>query len=234
MAIHTEMLKINGPNGTLDGYLAAPEAGGAPGVVVIQEIFGVNEHIRSVTDRLAQAGYAALAPDLFWQTQPGFTSGYSPEEIEHARGLRGKIDDGKAVEDVGAALQVLETHPKCRGGKMGATGFCWGGLITYLVAARLKPACASSYYGGGIVNYIGEAQEITNPVMFHFGDQDASIPMDQVEQIKTTLQGRSDVEIFVYPGAGHGFHCEMRGSYDEASAHQAWDRTMEFFKKHLA
>ncbi len=234
MAVHTETVTITSPNGTFDGYLALPEGGPAPGVIVIQEIFGVNAHIQDVTRRVAEAGYAALAPDLFWSEQPGFTSGYSPEEIEVARGYKDKISLERAVQDVAAAMQTLSARPETGDGALGVTGFCWGGLMTYLAACRLQPACASSYYGGGIAGFLAEADDIACPMMFHFGEKDTGIPMEQVESIKQALGGKSGVEVHTYPEADHGFNCDLRSSYHAPSAQLAWRRTLEFLRENLA
>ncbi len=234
MAIKTETIKITSKNGTFDGYLALPDSDGPrPGVIVIQEVFGVNSHIQDVTRRVAEAGYPALAPDMFWPLQPGFDVGYGEADLEQARGLMGQMNVDTAVEDVAGAIEALNARPETDAGKTGVVGFCWGGLMTYLVACRLNPTCAASYYGGRIVQFIDEAANMNNPVMFHLGEQDASIPMEQVEQIKATVAGKSGVVVHTYPEAQHGFHCDMRGSYDEASAKQAWQRTTEFFRQHL-
>ncbi len=144
----------------------------------------------------------------------------------------GKISLDDAVADVAATTKVLGDRPESTD-KTGVVGFCWGGLMTYLVACRLNPTCAVSYYGGRIVQFIDEAGNMQNPVMFDFGEQDASIPMDQVEQIKQTVGGKPGVEIYTYPEAQHGFHCDQRASYHEPSAKQAWPRTIEFFNKQL-
>jgi len=234
MSVKTEEVTIETPSGKMSGYLALPEKTPAPGVVVIQEIFGVNEHIQSVTRRAAEAGYVALAPDLFWQAKPGFTSGYSPEEIEFARGLLGQVSLDQAVEDVQATMTALAARPETRDEKLGVMGFCWGGLMTFLVSSRLQPACAASYYGGRVAQFLSEAPGISNPIMFHFGEKDAAIPLEEVEQVKKALSGKSNTEVHVYPDAAHGFHCDMRGSYHEPSAKQAWERTLAFFSKHLA
>ncbi len=235
MAIQTETIKVTGKNGTFDGYLAIPEGGGpAPGVIVIQEVFGVNSHIQDVTRRVAEAGFVALAPDMFWPVEPGLDLGYEGEDREKAIACMGQMNADTAVEDVAASLDALNARPECKEGKNGVVGFCWGGLITYLAACRLKPACAASYYGGGVARFLDEAANMNNPVIFHLGGQDASIPMDQVEQIKQAVAAKSNVEVHVYPNAQHGFHCDQRASYDEASARQAWPRTMDFFKKHLS
>jgi carboxymethylenebutenolidase len=233
MAIQTETIKITSKNGTFDGYLAIPESTPAPGVIVIQEVFGVNSHIQDVTRRVADAGFVALAPDMFWPLEPGLDVGYEGADREKAVALMGQMNVDTAVEDVAAAIETLNARPESKGDKTGVVGFCWGGLMTYLVACRLNPTCAVPYYGGRIVQFMDEVQNMNNPVMFHFGDQDASIPMDQVEQIKQAVAGKSGVEVHVYPGAQHGFHCDQRATYDEASAKQAWPRTVDFFRKHL-
>lgn len=234
MAIKTEMVNVPGPKGGFEAYLAIPEKTPAPGVIVIQEVFGVNAHIRSVTERVAQAGYTALAPDLYWTHEPGFQTGYSEEEIAVARKIMGEISLDDAVQDVAASMTVLRERSESIADKTGVVGFCWGGLMTYLVACRLDPTCSVAYYGGGIAKYLGESSGINAPMTFHFGEQDGAIPMDQVEQIKGTVKDMPDVNVHTYPPAGHGFHCDMRGSYDEPSAKEAWGRTVEFFGKHLS
>ena len=233
MAIQTEMVQVNGPHGTFDAYLAVPESGSGPGVVVIQEIFGVNSHIREVTERVAPAGYSAISPDLFWQVEPGFTWGYEAADIEKARGYMGQVSPDKAVDDVGATMDLLRGRPECSDDGLGVVGFCWGGRITYLTAARLEPVCASAYYGGGIANHLDEADNINAPIMLHFGALDAAIPMDQVDAVKGAVAGKPGAEVFVYPEAQHGFHCDQRGSYHQPSAQQAWARTMELFSANL-
>ena len=234
MGISTQMVKVPGPKGEFDAYLAAPQGGQSPGVVVIQEIFGINPHIRSVTDRFAEAGYAAIAPDLYWPHKHHFETGYTPADIEVAGGVMGKISLDDAVKDVAATIGVLKGRKEAKPDKVGVVGFCWGGLMTYLVAARLHPTCSAPYYGGRIAQFLGEAGNINTPAMFHFGEQDASIPMDQVAQIKETFKNNKNVTIYTYPGAQHGFTCDERGSYHEASAELAWGRTLEFLGKHLA
>ena len=231
MTMQTQMLDVTGADGAFQAYFATPDSPRA-GLIVIQEIFGVNSHMRDVTERLAGAGFAALTPDLFWREQPGIELGYTPEDVAKGRELKAKSEVDHAIRDVGAAFDVLSARPECRGKKIGVIGFCYGGLITYLAAARLKPACAASYYGGGIVGYLDEADKIDCPIQFHFGQQDSAIPLDQVEQIRAAVSGK-DAEIFIYEGAGHGFHCDQRGSYNEASAKVAWERSMTLFNNHL-
>ena len=233
MAVKTEWVIVVNAEQTFPAYLALPAGPAKGGVVVIQEIFGVNPHIRSVAERTAEAGYVALAPDLFWRVKPHIELGYAPDDIAQGRDVRGKLKDDETVKDVDAAAKVLAARPEMKGKQWGVMGFCWGGLITYLAAARLKPAAASAYYGGGIVNYLGEAANIKCPIVFHFGELDKGIPLDQVDKLKEAVKSKQDATVHVYPGADHGFHCDQRGSYHAASAKQAWGRTLEFFGKTL-
>jgi carboxymethylenebutenolidase len=231
----TETLTINNQ---FNAYLATPDLAServtaAPGVLVVQEIFGVNSHIRSVVERFAEAGYVALAHDVFWRDAPGIELGYDAEGISRGRDLKAANDANNAVDDMRAALATLRARPECNG-KVGVVGYCYGGLLTYLAATRLDPQCASSYYGGGIVDYLAEASKISMPMQFHFGEQDASIPLEHVEQIRQAVSKQETSEVFVYPAAGHGFHCDQRGSFDALSAEQAWERTLGLFKTHLA
>ena len=135
----------------------------------------------------------------------------------------------EVIDDLRTTLAALRARPECQGDKIGIVGYCYGGLLTYTTAARLDAACASSYYGGGIVDYLDEAGHINRPMQFHFGAQDAGIPLGHVEQIRQAVAHKAQVEVFVYDGADHGFHCDQRGSYDEASAALAWQRTLDLF-----
>ena len=201
------------------------DAAGTPkgGLVVIQEIFGVNSHIRNVCDRFAALGYTSVAPALFDRYQPNFESGYSPAEIESARGYIQKADMSKMLADTQAAIDSLQSV-----GKVGIVGYCLGGSIAFLAACRLSGlACAIGYYGGMVAKNADEKPKV--PTMLHFGETDHSIPMSDVEIVK---QKRPDVETFVY-AAGHGFSCDERGSYHEASHKQAMERTLGLLKKCL-
>jgi carboxymethylenebutenolidase len=234
MASKTETVKITSKAGTFNGFFAAPAGGGpAPGVVVIQEIFGVNNHIRDMCQRFAAAGYAALAPDLFWPAGPGIELGYTPDDIAKGREIRGKLNNDAVVEDVRATFAALRARPEAKGRKVGITGYCYGGLITYLSACRLDPDAVSVYYGGGIGNFVGEAGGIKAPIQLHFGEKDPGIPLAEVEQIKAAVQGKPNATVFVYTGADHGFNCNERGSFQDAAAKLAWQRTLEHFGTHL-
>ncbi len=207
----------------LAAYRAEPQGKPKGGIVVAQEIFGVNSHIRNICDRLAAAGYVAVAPALFDRFVRDFESGYSPEEVAHARTYLGQIDWDKMLLDIAAGVQDVQSA-----GPVGVVGFCMGGSVAYLAATRLAGISAAvAFYGGQIVKYADEKPKC--PVQMHFGDQDAGIPMSDVEIIR---QKRPDTEIHVYP-AGHGFNCDERASYHEASAKLAWQRTLDFLGKTL-
>jgi carboxymethylenebutenolidase len=209
----------------LGAYRADPAGTPKGGMVVIQEIFGVNQHIRKVCDDFAKEGYVAVAPALFDRTQKDFQSGYSPAEIEKARTFVAKPDWDAMLRDTDAALKDIKSA-----GPLGIVGFCMGGTIAFLAATRLSGLSAAvGYYGGRIVAFADEKPKC--PVQLHFGEKDASIPMTDVEIIKQKRS--SDCEIYVYNEAGHGFHCDERGSFHKSSADVAWKRTTEFFAKHM-
>jgi carboxymethylenebutenolidase len=209
----------------LGAYRADPAGTPKGGIVVIQEIFGVNQHIRKVCDDFAKEGYAAVAPALFDRTQKDYQSGYTPPEIEKSRTFVAKPDWDAMMRDTEAAVKELSSV-----GPVGIVGFCMGGTIAFLAACKLNGLSAAiCYYGGQIAKNADEKPKV--PTQMHFGEKDASIPMSDVEMIKKKRGG--DSEIFVYPDAQHGFHCDERGSFHEASAKTAWQRAMDFLKKHL-
>jgi len=191
-------------------------------IVVIQEIFGVNHHIRHVCDRIAAEGYVAVAPAIFDRIEPNFTSGYSTDEIAVARKFVANPDWPAMLRDTQAAIDAVE-------GPVGIIGFCLGGSVAYAAATKLSGLKAAvGYYGGAIVRFADDKPQV--PTQLHFGEKDSGIPLSDVETIRTK---RPEVEIFVYPGAQHGFGCDERASFDKASADLAWPRAMGFFGKHL-
>jgi carboxymethylenebutenolidase len=209
----------------LGAYRADPTGAAKGGVVVIQEIFGVNHHIRAVCDRLAGEGYAAEAPALFDRQVKNFESGYSPDEIAEARKFVANPDWDAMLRDTQAAIDDLK-----RSGPVAIMGFCMGGTVSFLAACRLNGlAAAVCYYGGQIAKHADEKPKV--PTLMHFGEKDASIPMSDVEIVKK--KRGADTEIHVYPEAQHGFHCDERGSFHEPSAKLAWQRSMDFLKKHM-
>jgi carboxymethylenebutenolidase len=219
-----EDIRLKSAAGEIGAYLATPKGTPKGGIVVIQEIFGVNPHIRKVTDSFAAEGYIALAPKFFDHIKPGIELGYTPDTMAEGRKIVGELGLDKPVQDVAAAIEEL----KKRGAKkVAVTGFCWGGTITWLSSTRLKPDAAIAYYGGGIHGTKNEKPQV--PTMMHFGDKDMHIPMTHVNEIRKL---HPDVQVFDYP-ADHGFHCDARGSYDAAASKQAMGRTLEFMKKHV-
>lgn len=208
---------------SFSAYLVEPvpmPSGPKGAIVIVQEIFGVNGHIRTVCEDYAREGYRTLAPALFDRAAPGVELGYQPEDIQQGRALRGKVPDDKAVMDIAAAIAHL-------GGKAGVVGYCWGGTIAWLAATRLKPAAAVCYYGGGIA--AAAAERPGCPVIMHFGEQDKGIPMTDVEKVR---KAHPDMSVFTYP-AGHGFNCTERGDFDAESAALAQARSLNFLEKYL-
>lgn len=208
----------------LDAYRATPLGMPRGGLVVVQEIFGVNSHIRRVTDGFAVDGYVALAPALFDRAERGVSIGYSAEDIERGRGIRGRIALDDMVKDVRAAVKELARS----GLPVGVVGYCLGGTLAWLAATRIDGvAAAVGYYGGGIAAAV--AEQPRGPVMLHFGETDASIPREQYE---TVAAAHRSVPVHIYP-AGHGFSCDERASFHPESAALARRRTLEFLRRHI-
>lgn len=210
---------------TFGAYEARPSAAAKGAVVVIQEIFGVNRHIRRVVDDYAKAGYAAIAPQIFDRVEANVELGYT-EQADFDKGLRLAFSDLKMADtlaDVQAAVDAMAEY-----GQVGVVGYCFGGLLTWLAACELdRVAAASAYYGGGIAKEAARSPRC--PVMMHFGEKDTHIPMSDVETVR---KAQPDVQIFVYD-AGHGFNCDERESYDATAAATALERTLAHFEKHL-
>ena len=218
-------IKLTASDGfQLGGYRADPATAPKAALVVIQEIFGVNHHIRNVCDRFASAGYVAVAPAIFDRIERDFQSGYSPDEVAVARKFIANPDWTAMLRDVQAAIDSVKSV-----GPVGIVGFCLGGSVAYAAATKLTGLSAAvGYYGGAIVRFADDNPGV--PMMLHFGEKDAGIPLSDVETIRAK---QPDLEVHVYPGAQHGFSCDERASYDKASADVAWQRTLAFFAKHL-
>ena len=211
-------------NFQLGGYRADPATAPKAAVVVIQEIFGVNHHIRAICDRFAGNGYVAIAPAIFDRIEPNFQSGYSPEEIAVARKFVANPDWTAMLRDSQAAIDAVKDV-----GPVGIIGFCLGGSVAYAAATKLSGLSAAiGYYGGAIVRFADDAPKV--PTQLHFGEKDAGIPLSDVDTIRAK---RPDVEIHVYPGAQHGFNCDERASYDPANAGIAKQRSLDFLATHL-
>lgn len=218
-----EMITLTAEDGfELDAYKAAPEGTPKGGIVVIQEIFGVNSHIRGDTDKFARHGYLAIAPAVFDRLEKNVELGYDEAGIARGRELMGQMDFDTALMDIRAAVDAV-----AGAGKTGLVGYCWGGSVAWLAATRLGIPSVG-YYGGRIPDLADEQPKA--PVMLHFGALDAGIPLDGVEKVKAK---HPDVPVHIYEDAGHGFNCDARGSYHEPSAKIALERTLEFFGAHV-
>lgn len=206
----------------LAAYSAGPKAAKA-GVVVIQEIFGVNNHIRNMCERFAAHGYAVIAPAVYDRVQRGFEVGYTTDDIATGRDVRMKLDDAKLMQDVEAAAKFLAPR------RLGIVGYCFGGTVAWWGATRSNSfSAAASWYGGGVAGTRDEKPNCS--VQFHLGEKDASIPQQDIDAIRAA---QAKAETFVYAGAQHGFGCDERGSYTEADYEVAQKRTLDFFAKNL-
>ena len=216
------MIRLTADDGhDLDAYEAGP-AEAAAGIVVIQEIFGVNAHIRDVADRYAALGYRAVAPALFDRLERGVERGYSDETVTRGRAMRGTIDWNDTVRDVAAAVDCLAPN-----GPVGVVGYCYGGSLAWLAANSLPVAAAVGYYGGQIIQFLDRAPRA--PVLLHFGEVDYMIPLSDVERIS---EAHPAVPVHVYDGADHGFNCDARDSYHPEAAALAQQRTLDFLASH--
>lgn len=205
-------------------YVAKPEGKPRAAIVVVQEIFGVNSHIRSVADRYAKEGYIAIAPALYDRDTPHFEVGYTPDDMGKGFAIVQRLDRTKALADIQAAIDYVKGH-----GKVGVVGYCWGGTMAWLSAAELNGLSAAvGYYGGGVLGL--QSLKPNCPTMLHFGDLDKHIPVDGVREFAAK---RPDVPTFIY-AADHGFNCDARASFNQAAADLARGRTLDFFAKNLA
>ncbi|SFB36422.1 carboxymethylenebutenolidase [Collimonas sp. OK607] len=232
MSITTKWIDIKAADGTFGAYLAVPHTGKGPGIVLIQEIFGVNEHIRTVAEQYAADGYVVLVPDLFWRSAPRIELGYDEAGWKRGMELRQAIDVAKAESDVALTVAALKVQPALDG-KLAAIGYCFGGLLAYLTAANGLVDAAIAYYGGGIQNQLQRADDIKVPLLMHFGGADSHISMDVVQSIAERFDNNEDVEVHIYPGAEHGFNCSHRSSYHQRAAAEAHGNSLTFLSDNL-
>jgi carboxymethylenebutenolidase len=217
-----------------DAYLALPAGGYGPGIVVLQEIFGVNQFMRDVCDWYAAHGFVAICPDLFWRQERGVDMSDKTEaEWKKAFQLYQGLDEGKAVEDSAASVEFLRKHPACNG-RVGAVGFCLGGKLAWLLSVRFKPDCAVGYYGVGIEKALNEANNLSSPLMLHIAGKDQYCPPEAQKQIHEALDSNPLVTIHDYPEQDHAFGRAGGEHYDARAAEIAHLRTLEFFVRHLA
>jgi carboxymethylenebutenolidase len=234
----TTTFEVDTPDGPMEVYRAKPDGEAKAAVIVIQEAFGVNEHIMDVTRRFANEGYHAVAPHIFHRAGGG-TAPY--DDFSKVLPLFAGLDDAKLLDDVDATVAALDEHgfPAAR---IGIVGFCMGGRITFLVAARRALGAAVGFYGGGIVTarfpqfpaLVGETASLQTPWLGLFGDKDESIPVEDVEELRRALDGASvDHDVVRYADAEHGFHCDRRPSFHADAAADGWNRTLSWFADHL-
>jgi carboxymethylenebutenolidase len=220
-------------DGTFDLPVWLPASGSGPGLVLFQEIFGVGPYIRAVAERLATLGYVVGAPDLFWRRQRDWQASHDQAGLEASMAMVQKFDFAKGVADGVAALQYLRGLPEVVD-DVGVIGFCLGGTMSWFVAAAADPAVAVSYYGSGVAGGLGQADDVACPIIFHFGESDPYLPLEQVDAIRAAVGDRADVEIHVQAGAGHAFdNHEAEMFWNEAAAAAAWDRTVAFLERYL-
>lgn len=241
--IRTSQVKV--PNGDLqiDAYLAEPANEGIfPAVIVIQEIFGVNIHIREVAEKLAKEGYVAIAPAIFQRTAPGFEAGYTPEDVQLGRKYKDQTTANEILSDIKAAIAYLKSLPNVKQDAIGSIGFCFGGHVVYLAATLPDIKATASFYGGGIPTStpgggeptITRTPEIKSPIYAFFGLEDKGIPLEHTEQIEAELRkNHIPHAVFRYSGADHGFFCNHRASYNAEAAADAWKHVVELFHKNL-
>jgi carboxymethylenebutenolidase len=215
-----------------EGYLALPPSGTGPAVVLIQEIWGVNDHIRAVADAYALDGYVVLAPDMFWRQEPGVNLAYDEAGTQRAYQLMQNLDGPNAVKDLQAAAQTLRKRPETQG-NVGVVGYCMGGRLAFELAATGAVDTAVCYYGGRIQERLEMAPSIQVPVLFHYAALDAHIPATAVDSVKQAFAGRSNAQFHVYGGVDHGFNCWGRAMYNQRAAALAKGRTLEWLSAHL-
>jgi carboxymethylenebutenolidase len=234
MDIQSEMIELAAPGGRMPAQIARPTgARQLPAVIVVQEAFGLNAHIKRVAQRLAAEGYVTLAPDLFYRGGGGRTAGY--DELPRALEMMGALKDDEIVADVAAVVVALERDPTVRAERIGITGFCMGGRVSYLAACALpgKIRAAVPFYGGGIP--AERTSTLACPVLALFGEDDPYIPLTQVAHLRAEASRLGkQVNVVVYPKAPHGFFCDERDSYRPDAAADAWKRTLAFLAQHLA
>jgi len=238
MEITSTTVQLDTIDGKMEAYESRPKDGGArPGIIVLMEAFGVNSHIKDVTERVAREGYVAIAPDLYHRESERLVS---YKDMGKAVEIMKRLQDPKVMDDVGAAIAHLKSQSYLKQGAIGVTGFCMGGRFTYLTAAHhnkdIKAAVA--FYGGGIPagkpSPLDRTGEITCPITLFFGGKDPLIPQEDVDKINQTLKDqKKNFSLKLYPEATHGFFCNERESYHQESAKDAWEKTKSFFAQHL-
>ena len=243
-SIETQHIKIPSGEIALDAYLAVPESTELrPLVIVIQEIFGVNFHIRDVTERIAKQGYIAITPAMYQRIAPGFETGYTPDDVKIGKEYKFQTKAQELLQDIQATINYIYSFlPQVKRTGVGCIGFCFGGHVAYLAATLKDIQATASFYGAGITNWcpgettttISKTADIKGKIYTFFGKEDPSIPLTQVQEIEETLQKyKIDHKVFCYEDAKHGFFCDQRNSYNEIAATDAWKKVLALFKDTL-
>lgn len=227
-------ITIAGADGSFDAYIAKPKSGSGPGLLLIQEVFGINGFMRAAADRLAGEGFVVVAPDLFWRIKPGIQLDPDVEaEFNQALNLFGTFDQDKGIEDLQATLTHMRALPEVTG-KVGCSGYCLGGRLTYMMAARSDIDASVGYYGVGIEQLLDEKDKIKKPLMLHIAEEDGFVPKAAQAQIHAGLDNHPCITLHDYAGVDHGFARAGAHAYDEPAAKLADQRTAEFLHKNLA
>ncbi|SMG59504.1 dienelactone hydrolase family protein [Paraburkholderia susongensis] len=232
--MNRQSMQVEVADGALNAYVVYPDHPSAPAVVVLQEIFGVNADLRATCEELAGKGFIAVSPELFWREAPGLDlHSWSPEEWKQGLALYEHYDFDRGVRDIAAVVAVTRALQGCNG-KVGVMGFCLGGLMTYLTAARSHVDAAAWYYGGQTERFLGESAGLAAPIIMHVGEEDEFVTPEAQRSIKEALGSRLNVEFFTYPGCYHAFARHSGTRYDAAAASLANGRTEAFLHRHLA
>tara|TARA_Y100001970_G_scaffold294331_1_gene450745 strand:- start:49750 stop:50436 length:687 start_codon:yes stop_codon:yes gene_type:complete len=225
--IMNESIQITSSDGhSFDAYMTSVNKDTDIALVILQEIFGVNQHIRSVCESFTKVGYTALAPALFDRVKPGIELGYGSDDIEKGRNFRSQLGWDDALTDIDASINFLSDNGYS---KIAVIGYCWGGSLAYLSSCRLNINASVGYYGGQIINFVDELPKC--PVMLHFGSEDHSIPLSDIE---TLAKKHPEILTYVYKEAGHGFNCDLRTDYNLTASNQALSRTLAHLNEHLS
>jgi carboxymethylenebutenolidase len=218
-------IRVPVPGGEMSAYMSLPKKGKGAGIVVLQEIFGVNESMRKVCDFLASRQFTAICPDLFWRAEPGVE--LKESEFERGRALRGKMNDDQVTDDIASAMDFLRKHPACTG-EVGVVGYCWGGFLAYLTAVRHKPDAAVGYYGVGIDNKLDLAKNLSCPLLLHYAELDQFASPEVSAKVRDTYKNDRRVTVYDYPKVGHAFARPGGGHFDPKAADLADMRTLSF------
>ncbi len=228
----SEKVCVSVGDGFFDAYLSLPATGNGPGLLLIQEIFGVNEHIRNVADRWAELGFVVLAPDLFWRIKPGIELGYEGADFDQALKYFEMFDENKGLSDLKEAATALRDHKRCSG-RVGAIGFCLGGKLAYRLAGQFNLNAAVSYYPVFLEQFLEEAERIRCETIIHFAELDQFVPKPTYEKIAEKLTRKNNFHLYMYDGVDHGFSCDARATYNKEAAKLAHERSLELLKKSL-